>query len=125
MFRNIEMGAPSQQLKYRVRHMSLNNDDHNYEILDSNELYQITNSDVCSVHLVRGPQKKNETFTKSFSNIPSYWLPSFHIPVLVWVLIFYNLSQNHVFFAQHTTTILLPSMNQRSISVAARFLIDI
>ena len=49
MFRNIEMGAPSQQLQYRVHHMSLNNDDHNYEILDSNELYQITNTFVCSV----------------------------------------------------------------------------
>ena len=45
MFLNIEMDAPSQQLQYRVHHMSLNNDDHNYEILDSNELYLL----VCSV----------------------------------------------------------------------------
>ena len=49
MFRNIEMGVPSQELEYRVRHMSLNNDDLNYEVLNSNELHQITNSSVCSV----------------------------------------------------------------------------
>ena len=81
--------------------------------MDGNQIRVVEFVCAVSLKIIRQFSKRTESLTNL---VLTCLHTGFLYPYIGMVMIFYNLSQNHVFFAQDTTTILLQSMSKRSIS---------